>query len=230
MDKGAHPTDIRCVQDHPTIFARTMLLGRDARAWTLAIAVLVAHLPPAQAADTCSGRAYLTDPDPKGTNVRAEPRADAPIIGRLPPLLKLTDVDTVGVEFEMSDTRNGWLLIRNAERDDPNGRSRTFAIAGWVWGGLISMTAGDGRLRSGLSEEAPVLAWLMDRDKGWGPDSFEIKIVHACAGLFAEVTVAPPSGKRMRGWIGHFCSSQLTTCDYAYPEGVQIPPDARYPQ
>jgi hypothetical protein len=40
----------------------------------------------ATGASQCEVRGFATDTDPKGTNVRSAPRADAAIIGRLPPL------------------------------------------------------------------------------------------------------------------------------------------------
>ena len=60
-------------------------------------------------------RGFATDRDPKGSNIRSQPRATAPIVGRLPPLFPLTSADIVGAEFEIIGSKNGWLLIRNAD-------------------------------------------------------------------------------------------------------------------
>ena len=200
----------------------------------VAVAILASALPHgASAQQQCASRGFLSDTDPNGTNLRAAPDRNARIVGRLPPTESISNVDSLAAEFEIVGSSNGWLRIRNPERDDPEeGRTKKLTFSGWIWGGLVSMTAGDARLRSAPREDAPVLAWLMNRDKGWGPDSFAIRQVHGCSGIFVDVTVEPAAerGKVMRGWIGHFCTNQLTTCDYTYPDGVTIPPTAKYPE
>ena len=42
------------------------------------------------------GRGFSIDPDPKGTNVRSAPRANAPVIGRLAPRTRITSVGPFG--------------------------------------------------------------------------------------------------------------------------------------
>jgi hypothetical protein len=168
-------------------------------------------------ASRCAIRGYLNDPDPKGTNVRAAPRATAPVIGRLPPRAKMKDEDEiVGVEFEIIGSKDGWLLVRNPDRGE-------FKGPGWVSGRLVSFTIGSPKLLVAPADDAKVVASLQHAgDSGIGPDSFEVKQVHGCQGHYAEVTVvlapsveAPPglSKKPMRGWVGKVCSNQLTTCD-----------------
>src|SRR5690349_25008499 len=87
----------------------------------VALACVAAFGPVAGAAQTldtagatsCAVRGYAIDTDPKGTNVRAAPRADAPVIGHLAPPIKLDANTENGIEFEIVGSRNGWLLIRN---------------------------------------------------------------------------------------------------------------------
>jgi hypothetical protein len=165
----------------------------------------------------CSLHGYLNDADPQGTNVRAAPRADAPVIGRLPPRAKMKDDDEiVGVEFEIIGSKNGWLLVRNPDRGD-------FKGPGWVFGRLVSFTIGSPKLLAAPVDGAKVVAGLQySGDVGIGPDSFDVKQVHGCRGHWAEVTVVlapsvdPPPGmtrKPVRGWASKLCSNQLTTCD-----------------
>jgi hypothetical protein len=59
---------------------------------------LVPGVAAGQALDTsgatqCQASGYATDKDPRGTNVRSAPRADAPVIGHLAPFTKI-DRDT----------------------------------------------------------------------------------------------------------------------------------------
>src|SRR5262249_42641796 len=86
-------------------FAAVWLAGVDAVAQPIDTAGMVA----------CRVRGYATDTDPKGTNVRSAPRADAQIVGRLAPL-KRVDRETVeGVEFAIIGSMDGWLLITDAD-------------------------------------------------------------------------------------------------------------------
>jgi hypothetical protein len=50
-------------------------------------------------ASQCQVRGFSIDTDPKGTNVRSAPRADAPVIGRLAPRTRIGSDTTTGVEF-----------------------------------------------------------------------------------------------------------------------------------
>jgi hypothetical protein len=165
----------------------------------------------------CSVSAYLNDPDPKGTNVRAAPSAKAPVIGQLPPRAKMEDGDEiVGVEFDVIGSKNGWLLVQNHDRG-------SFKGPGWVFGGLVSGTLGGSKLLATPADGAKVLATLQHAgETGIGPDSFEVMHVHGCQGPYVDVTIrlapsiAPYPGlpkQPMRGWVRSMCSTQLTTCD-----------------
>lgn len=176
----------------------------------------VAHAVDTAGASPCSIRGYLSDPDPKGTNVRAAPRANAPVVGLLPPRSGHEgDDEIVGVEFEIIGSKDGWLLIQNPDRG-------ALAGAGWISGRLVGFTIGSPRLLASPADNARTVASLQILgDEGVGPDSFEVRQVHACQGHFAEVTIrlapsikAPPGiAKPLRGWVGKVCSNQLTTCD-----------------
>jgi hypothetical protein len=169
-------------------------------------------------ATQCSTRGYNTDRDPKGTNVRAGPRANAAVIGHLPAhgLIDGSDAD-VGAEFQIFGSKDGWLLIEYK----PNARAK--ALRGWMSGRLVSGTTGSATLRAAPSDDGEVVATLSGQSSGgsYGPDSFAVLQVHGCQGKFSDVTVRlprsvnPPPGKDkpLRGWVGRVCSNQLTTCD-----------------
>lgn len=169
-------------------------------------------------ATQCSTRGYNADLDPKGTNVRAGPRANAPVIGRLPARGRIDGSDeVVGAEFQIFGSKDGWLLIEYK----PNARAKV--LRGWMSGRLVSGTIGSAKLRAKPNDESEAVATLGGEidGNGYGPDSFAILQVHGCQGKFADVTVRlprsvnPPPGKDKpsRGWVGRVCSNQLTTCD-----------------
>jgi hypothetical protein len=197
---------------------RTMALWLAMAFIASAQAVPAAPVLDTAGATQCSARGYNTDRDPKGTNVRAGPRATAPVIGRLPAMAKLDDSDEmVGAEFRVFGSKDGWLLIEY--KSEKGGTT----LRGWMSGRLIGGTIGSLKLRAKPSDDSEVLAALSGEidGSGYGPDSFEILQVHGCKGKFTEVTIRlapslkPPSGKDkpIRGWVGHICSNQLTTCD-----------------
>ena len=147
-------------------------------------------------ASQCEVRGFATDTDPKGTNVRTAPRADAAIIGRLPPLK-----DSMGVELDITGSKDGWLLARSEDGK----------LYGWVSGKLVSFTLGMRALRTAPRRDAPLVMDLQGSD--WGPSSVGVSAVHACQGKYVDVTVRLLNGKTVRGWSWSPCATQLTTCD-----------------
>jgi len=163
-------------------------------------------------ATPCSVRGWVQDPDPKGTNVRSAPRANAPVIGRLAPMVRLTPDDSTGVEFDIVASKDGWLLIR-----DGSDGGLTFDAAhaadgrGWISARLVSTQLRATAFRSAPNRDAPEIARM--RGENWGPYSVAIVAVHGCQGQYIDVTATPVGGKPMRGWSYSPCSLQLTTCD-----------------
>src|SRR5580658_9084387 len=93
----------------------------------------------------CTIAGYLSDTDPKGTNLRSGPRADAPVIGHLPILPSDAEgfADANAPEFDIIGSKNGWLLIRNVRFDRPSqGVTQIFSGPGWIWGALVGFTVG----------------------------------------------------------------------------------------
>jgi hypothetical protein len=194
-----------------------------AAAAIIALPSVAAPMPKADAsgATQCEVHGYLTDTDPKGTNVRAAPDAHAAVIGHLPPeYSEPTASESFAVEFTIIGSKNGWLLIKAAETGQyGDGPTKTvFAGPGWISGALVGFTIGSNVLRSGPAKTDKEVVRLIDTDKGYGPDSYAVKRVHACQGHAVEVTaVLAPSleknAKPVRGWARHVCANQVTTCD-----------------
>lgn len=190
-------------------------------AFTMAAALAAADAGPAAAQPSIRGAAvceiagYTADPDPQGTNIRAAPRRDAAILGRLPPPRR-GDGDSYAPAFDIIDARNGWLLIRNARDGGPDdGPARPmFQGSGWISGGLVSFTINHAPLRDAPRADARIILQLQGEARGsaWGPDSATVERVHGCRGRFAEVSVRTPDGRRARGWASGICASQVTTC------------------
>jgi hypothetical protein len=162
----------------------------------------------------CEVSGWAKDPDPKGTNVRAAPRADAPIIGRVAPMTRITKDEITGVMFDIVGSKDGWLLVRNGS----NG-GLTFDKAhqadgrGWISARLVGTGLRVSEFRAAPRDDAPVLARMNDDNWSWGPWSVEVLAVHACSGDYVEVTARPPGGKPLRGWSFKPCPLQLTTCN-----------------
>jgi hypothetical protein len=167
-------------------------------------------------ASQCKTVGYSTDRDPKGTNVRSAPRADAPVIGHLAPRTHLGPDVHEGVEFEIVGSKDGWLLIQK-QKGAPAGEftldpAHAEDGRGWVSGRLVGVQPNTLLLRSAPHRDAPSVAEL--RGPNWGPDSFIVSVVHACRDKYVEVTgsVMPAGGKPLRGWTWAPCSNQLSTC------------------
>jgi hypothetical protein len=189
---------------------------RGASVWLAAalVGLAVAPIGAAQAAgveaagaSVCLIKAFAIDRDPKGSNIRSAPRADAPVIAHLPPLWHLDPSTLAGAEFEVVGSRDGWLLIQNPKAVQyDNKTARLFDGQGWISGALVAVTIDDGPLLARPSADAPVVA---KSENG----SYDVKRVHGCLGKFVEVTATPNGGKATRGWSRRSCASQLTTCD-----------------
>ena len=192
----------------------------------IVVAVALALLPGAAAqagpqvetagATPCSFEAWSRDPDPDGLNVRAAPRRDAPVIGRLP-APATGGGDSYAVEFTVVGGRDGWFLIEDARFEEyaPGLARPVFGGPGWVAANLTAFTINAAALQAEPRDDSDAVAQLMGTDASggmWGPDSVEIAKVHGCRGAWADVTVKDPNGRTTRGWATQLCSNQVTTC------------------
>jgi hypothetical protein len=165
-------------------------------------------------AAACAISGWSNDTDSTGLNVRAAPRKDAPVIGRIPPPHAQAD-DSFAAEFDIVGSRDGWLLIRRArfaDTGDGKGEHIVFAGTGWVFADKVRFLINNASLRSGPNAGAAIVARLSARGGASGPDSAIIDHVHGCNGAFADVTLHMAQRPPVRGWATGLCSNQATTC------------------
>lgn len=181
----------------------------------LALGSLAASAQPLDTAGAtaCEVRGFAIDRDPKGTNVRSAPRANAPIIGHLVPMIRVGGDDYSGVEFDIVAFKDGWFMIKNGSDDGFKlDAAHTDDGRGWISARLVGVQLRVPAFRSAPRRDASEVAHLMGDN--WGPDSVTVSAVHACQGPYMEVTTTPYGGKvPVRGWSYKPCSLQLTTCD-----------------
>lgn len=184
-----------------------LLLGLIALAQLASPAASIAAAAPAR----CAIYAHLSDPDPRGTNVRAGPSASAAVVMRLPHSVKM-DGDDYVPEVTIVGFSQGWAQVRDAKfADYGSGADRLlFKGPGWIAGSLLSATLNHMEIRSAPNESAPVVARLMGED--WGPDSVQVLAIEDCIGDYAKVRAKLPGGRQVTGWADGLCSNQVTTC------------------
>ena len=159
----------------------------------------------------CALSGWSNDPDPAGLNIRAAPRADAEIIGRVPQPREKEEA----AEFDIIGSRNGWFLITGVRFVDyytGKGDRAVFAGPGWVFADKVRFLINNADVRSAPAKDASVLAKLRTPDGASGPDSATIDHVFGCSGAFADAAVHMEGQRPVRGWITNICSNQVTTC------------------
>ncbi len=190
------------------------LSTQDIRLFCLGIAAAACLLAaPARAANVdtagvtaCSLSGWSNDPDPAGLNIRLAPRADAEIIGKVPPA-RAQAGDSYAAEFEIIGSRNGWFLVRGvkfADYGSGKGDKAVIAGPGWVFADKVRFMINRAEVRSAPAAEAPVLARLRSADGSAG--------LYSCSGAFAEAAVRMEGKPAVRGWVTGICSNQVTTC------------------
>ena len=204
---------------------RAIWTGTIAAAFAVAAQAAAAVSADRAAPSPCTISGFLSDPGAKGIDIRGAPRADAPVIGRLPPPAPpATGVsERFGAEFYILGVRDGWLLIREADVEFDGQVKIVFQGPGWIPGDKAGFIIGSQELRAAPANDARVIAKLQGTLKNgdvYGPDSFKVLRVHACRGHFVDLTIVPPrdpgaAGAPLRGWIEKVCSNQKTTCDPA---------------
>jgi hypothetical protein len=157
---------------------------------------------------------WSNDPDPAGLNIRISPRADAEIIGHVPPA-RAQGGDSYAAEFDIIGSRNGWFLVRAvkfADYGSGKGDRAVFAGPGWVFADKVRFMINRAEVRGAPADNAPVLAKLRRANDSAGPDSAFIDHVYGCSGAFAEAAVHMEGQRPVRGWVTGICSNQVTTC------------------
>lgn len=167
-------------------------------------------------ATICRMRAWSTDMDPDGQNVRAGPGTDYAVIGRLPPPQEIGS-EGFATEVSIVGSQDGWFRIDAATINNyivDEGPDVIFEGEGWVSGRLLGLSVEGSALFTEPSRHAPIALDLHENPElRQGPDypGLRLERLHACMGDWAEVEVTD-LGKRFRGWTDDICSSQVTTC------------------
>lgn len=169
-------------------------------------------------ATACAFHARSEDRDPGGQNIRAAPRGDGAIIGRLPPMRKSESAGDYFVEVHVVAAKNGWFLIDRAEFEDYGGGKPgvVFRGEGWISGRYLQFDVEDGPVRATPSDTAPVI----DRARPGESKSEYLGVTRAlgCKGAWVEIEGEirdADTRKRLRdvrGWVTKVCSNQVTTC------------------
>jgi len=170
--------------------------------------------------EACNLGAWSNDTDPKGLNVRAEPSADAAILGVVPPAHKFPD-DTYKAEFSIVGYRDGWFLIDKiqppgkdyVETPYPRSAPQPFRGRGWVKATMVGAAYAYAGLPPGRLYDAPNESAASHRAKAKeGEDGVAIgdspKAILGCSGDWAQVETQ--AGER--GWVKSLCSNQVTNC------------------
>jgi hypothetical protein len=174
-------------------------------------------LPPGVAA--CDFGALANDRTREGLNIRAEPRADSAILGRLP-VIENVYHEKIAADFHVIGVRNGWFLIEDASYGDYDLHEKippVYAGRGWVSGKLLTTQLHYFTLKAAPDENAA----------GVGEAGAEhVTAILDCKGDWLRVeaplstsddTLKPklPSGGprgAVRGWTHGVCVYQRTPC------------------
>jgi hypothetical protein len=174
----------------------------------------------------CAFDAYSNDPDPNGLNVRANPNAQSPVLGRLPDAESPVAGGPVAAEFHVIGTRNGWFLIEGAHYryGYRTRKAQPYSGRGWVSGTLITTGVRRLFLKSAPSANASNVVKLLG--PGGGPSEIHLDAILGCSGNWFRVEIPlkgqvfkltpllrsdAPAGY-VRGWTDSYCTDQLTTC------------------
>jgi hypothetical protein len=174
----------------------------------------------------CRFRAFSSDPDPAGLNVRDAPSPNARVLGRLLP--RHVGGETVQAEVQVIGYRKGWFLVEATPYPDAD-QPKSHSGRGWVAASLLTAGLLRNRLKQAPSEQSADVLDLRVLDKEGiplvTPDTVKMRRLMACSGDWVEVEVALMKGMKpllesgapkgaVRGWANGTCAEQFTTCDF----------------
>lgn len=155
---------------------------------------------PARASARCNVELNVTDPDPKGLNVRAAPGTAASVIAVLKPDAEWITVHAIAQQGD-------WMRIDRAvgvDDDAPDGERVVFTGDGWVHLRLLGISdlssGGSATLRLRPEADAPVVFTQA------GEDTLPTRVL-GCSGSYIQVRY----GKHV-GWTDTWCNNERTTC------------------
>ena len=175
-------------------------------------------LPPGVTA--CDFGALANDHTREGLNIRAEPRADSTILGRLP-VIENAHHEKIAADVHVIGVRNGWFLIEDAvygDYDLPKKLPPVYAGRGWVSGKLLTTQLRMMTLKAAPDENAADVVEMVDY--------YGVTAILDCKGDWLRIetpistkdyTLKPkllsdgPRGT-VRGWTRRPCTNQRTTC------------------
>lgn len=197
------------------------LLAATALALALSAApVEAATTRPTPGVIACDFGALANDRTPQGLNIRAEPRADAAILGRLP-MIDNIHREKIAADVHVVGVSDGWFLVENAAYGDydlPQKVPPLYRGRGWVWGRLLTT-----QLRLHVLKAAPD---DNSADVAATDDDYGVTAILDCRGDWLRVeaplstndAVAKPSPPAdappgmARGWTRGVCVNQRTPC------------------
>ena len=175
-------------------------------------------LPPGVAA--CDFGALANDHTREGLNIRAEPRADSAILGRLL-VIENGYHEKIAADVHVIGVSKGWFLIVGASYGDYDLHKKippVYAGRGWVSGRLLTTQLRMQKLKAAPDENAA--------DVGEVFDDYGVTAILDCKGDWLRIetplstkdyTLKPkllsdgPRGA-VRGWTRRPCTHQRTTC------------------
>lgn len=174
----------------------------------------------------CNFSAFSRDHDPAGLNVRAEPNANARILGRLPAANDPQAYSTFGAD--VIGYKKGWFLIEHgfeAVWTPQRPREPVYSGRGWVAANLMTTQLLREKLKLAPNGAAPDVLNLQDV-KGEGPDDSDFvtpRRILGCSGDWVHVEIALRPGEKAlaktnapagaaSGWANGTCASQTTPC------------------
>ncbi len=168
------------------------------------VVVVAGNGSAAQAASKpCTIKAYSTDPDPNGQNIRASASGKAKIVGQLPPLVN-EDGIKFGPYFDILQVSGDWAQVTNAQSWNGGTQSTT---RGWISTKFIRFYL---QTEVGFAGPSNTTKPIWNKGGSLLADSFNRLI--GCSGEYAQVT---PTGKGApkKAWARGVCDVQETSCD-----------------
>lgn len=175
----------------------------------------------------CSFSGWTTNEKP-AIQVRAAASAKADVVGSLPTTRgdgPDPNIDYYSVSFDVTDARDGWLKIRNAN-DDKTGDEQSkprpvYRGEGWIEAAdaQVGIQSARGYARPDAGSER-----LLDLRDDWLTERATLRGIAACEGEWLLLDyemrnsdkfepLEPKDRTRGRAWFRGVCSSSETTCD-----------------